>query len=412
MTPGAPGGPSEPVASGRRRPGTTGAADSLSSIPYPVVLEAAERVLAAWRARTTERHGDGEATGDLVAIARAVCQARSGEAPKLDPETGSLLRKRLFLARLRDEVLEPPEGAVRLEAEETDAYRNAFERLREGLEPARDSSLEAQLSGPDGLELIAEIAHDLRSPLTSILTLAETLRRGASGEVNELQRRQLGLIYSAALALSSTASDVLDLAHSDDRLGQSQPTAFSIGEMLASVRDIVYPMAEEKGVSLRLVPNPTDRRLGYPVALSRVLLNLTTNALKFTDEGFVELAARSSGATQVEFSVRDTGRGINPAALATLYQPFRRAPLPQAGGGDGVGAPLRHRSRPGNPLLLPSRAASRPAARLIGGGLAPGPRSLAHDLHLRRTLPTTAETPPRGVRSTAAALPANPLIGR
>jgi len=57
-----------------------------------------------------------------------------------------------------------------------------------------------------------------------------------------------------------------------------------------------------------------------------VLLNLTTNALKFTDEGFIEVAARSSGATEVEFSVRDTGRGINPAALATLYQPFRRAP--------------------------------------------------------------------------------------
>ena len=322
------GGPGKPVADSLRRPGAAAAGeDSLSSIPCPVVREAAQRVLAAWRARTTERHSDEEATGELVAIARAVCQARSGESPKLDPEAGSLLRKRLLLARLRDEVLEPPEGAIRLEAaEDRDAYRSAFEQLHEALEPAPGFSLEAQLSGPHGLELIAEIAHDLRSPLTSILTLAETLRRGGSGAVNELQRRQLGLIYSAALALSSTASDVLDLAHSDDRLAQSQPTAFSIGEMLASVRDIVYPMAEEKGVSLRLVPNPTDRRLGYPVTLSRVLLNLTTNALKFTDEGFVEVAARSSGATQVEFSVRDTGRGINPAALATLYQPFRRAP--------------------------------------------------------------------------------------
>jgi signal transduction histidine kinase len=290
------------------------------------VLEATQRVLAAWRARTSEPAGDEEATGELIAIAQAVCQVRNGEPLKLDRQSGSLLRKRLFLARLRDEILEPPEGAARVEAAQREAYRSAFEQLHGALEPGQDTSLEMHLSGPNGLQLIAEIAHDLRSPLTSILTLAETLRRGGSGDVNELQRRQLGLIYSAALALSTTASDVLELAQSSDRLAQSEPTAFSIAELLASVRDIVYPLAEEKGVSLRLTPNPTDRRLGYPVALSRVLLNLTTNALKFTDEGFIEVAARSSGATEVEFSVRDTGRGINPAALATLYQPFRRAP--------------------------------------------------------------------------------------
>ena len=57
-----------------------------------------------------------------------------------------------------------------------------------------------------------------------------------------------------------------------------------------------------------------------------MLLNLTTNALKFTDEGFVEIVARAKSPTRVEFSVRDTGNGIAREVLKTLYRPFRRSP--------------------------------------------------------------------------------------
>jgi signal transduction histidine kinase len=70
---------------------------------------------------------------------------------------------------------------------------------------------------------------------------------------------------------------------------------------------------------------PTDQRLGNPLALNRIILNLVTNALKFTDEGSVEVAARVTSPTRVEFSVKDTGRGISDEAMATLYQPFRRS---------------------------------------------------------------------------------------
>jgi signal transduction histidine kinase len=55
-----------------------------------------------------------------------------------------------------------------------------------------------------------------------------------------------------------------------------------------------------------------------------VLLNLTTNALKFTDEGFVDLSVKAAGMNHAEFSVRDTGGGVNPATMQSLFQPFRR----------------------------------------------------------------------------------------
>src|SRR5213592_1551510 len=100
-------------------------------------------------------------------------------------------------------------------------------------EPEPDN-LAACLSSPGGLELVVEMAHDLRSPLTSILFLAEALQRGQSGPVTDAQRRALGLVYSAALSLCGAASDVLELAQGGNRLVDRPPEPFSTSHALAS----------------------------------------------------------------------------------------------------------------------------------------------------------------------------------
>ena len=85
--------------------------------------------------------------------------------------------------------------------------------------------LAACLAGPNGLDLVVEMAHDLRSPLTSIVLLAEALQSGQSGAVSAAQQRELGLIYSAALSLCGTASDVIELARGSTRLVDRQAVA-------------------------------------------------------------------------------------------------------------------------------------------------------------------------------------------
>jgi signal transduction histidine kinase len=222
----------------------------------------------------------------------------------------------------------------------------AFHTVRRELEPSWADYFTSRLSGPGGLDLVVEVAHDLRSPLTSVLFLAETLQRGHSGPVTDIQRRQLGLIYSAALGLSAVTSDIIELARGGDRLVDAEPAPFSMAEILESVRDIVQPIAEEKGLEIRIAPPPSDQRLGHPLAVSRVLLNLTTNALKFTDEGYVEIAAVPGERHQMELAVADTGRGISTEALETLYQPFRRVVSREGGycfSGTGLGLAICRR---------------------------------------------------------------------
>ncbi len=285
---------------------------------------AASSVTADWRAIAVDTISVEEAGAMLAHLMGATMRLAAGEEPDEGTLPRSVLGRRL-LGLLRRQLIG---RAIRLDpapdSRQLLALLTALEDVGHRIDSDWSQHFSDTLAGPDGLELVVEVAHDFRSPVTSILFLAETLQKGRSGPVTELQERQLGLIYSAAFGLSGVASDVIELARGGDRLVDLDPIPFSVADIFESVRDIVQPIAEEKGLAVQLLRPEADLRVGHPVALSRVLLNLTTNALKFTDTGSVELGGRRLEGHQVEFWVRDTGRGIPPQAMLTLYEPFRR----------------------------------------------------------------------------------------
>jgi two-component sensor histidine kinase len=287
-----------------------------------LLREAAARVGAAWQALAGGSDASDSAT--LLPLLVDAVEHRLDDRTDVDRRLAGATGRRLVHALRTALVRGWTEGDLPTPAPaDTIAILRALEDVYVDLEPDWTRDL-GPLPGP-GFELFVDIAHDLRSPLNSILFLAETLQRGSSGAVTDLQRRQLGLIYSAALGLNNLASDALELALDSDRLVDKEPAPFSVAEVIEAVRSIVHPVAEEKGLEMRLVPPVRDHRLGQPVALGRVLLNLTTNALKFTDDGYVEIAVAERDADHLEFSVRDTGPGVNPDAIPSLFQPFRRA---------------------------------------------------------------------------------------
>jgi signal transduction histidine kinase len=267
--------------------------------------------------------------------------------PMPDPALADLrLRLRELAARLgADAAVAAPISATALSRDQINAFRaRVLQRAvaetspLDGRELARVLSMLEELAGkqtppvvnefterlssPDALRAVVEMAHDMRSPLGSILFLVDTIRRGQSGTVTQVQERQLGLVYGAALGLSTLASDVVD-AINGDRLVDGQRTPFSITEVLLGVCAIVRPLAEEKNLVLNTTFPQVDGRLGYPSALSRVLLNLTTNALRYTERGSVAVGCTEHSPTLLEFWIEDTGRGIPDNVLAMLFDGFR-----------------------------------------------------------------------------------------
>ena len=179
----------------------------------------------------------------------------------------------------------------------------------------------SRLTGADCADAVVAIAHDIRSPLTSILLLVDALRRAEKSSPNPIRERQLGLIYGAAFGLSTTVSNLIGAARGED-LVQGQPMPFSVGETMHSVSTIVQPMCEEKGIPLGIEFPDNDVRIGHSSAIQQALLNLASNALRYTDAGSVAMGCSEISGDRVEFWVEDTGPGIPDDVLERLCYGF------------------------------------------------------------------------------------------
>ena len=176
---------------------------------------------------------------------------------------------------------------------------------------------------PGALRLLAEVAHDIRSPLTSILFLVESMHAGHAGPVTREQAHQLALVYTTTFQLNMLVNDLTELAYGSGlHLLRRERVRFAISDVLGSVRDLVQPMVEDRRLELRVENGASEWHLGHPAALTRVLLNLCTNALRVTQHGHVAIGVCERPRACVEFSVSDTGPGIAPEAMARLFEPF------------------------------------------------------------------------------------------
>ena len=302
------------------------ASESVASSAVSRALTAAVGdVVAEWPHTEHGATSVGDVRTTVTALADSVRQVLNGETvtlagfPPFVPVRRALeLLRRAFLERAESpEVVSAGEGSV-LEV------IKAIERVQQSIDQDAAHRFASRLSGQDAQQLVVEMAHDMRSPLGSILILAERLRYGSGGTLTPIQERQLGLVYSAAFGLSALAGDVIELARGGTTLMDQPRMPFLVSDVLQSIMDILRPMAEEKRLVVRCVGPEADLRIGYQAALNRVLLNLATNAIKFTNAGSVDVTCKQIDRSRVEFSVKDTGRGIPPHVMSNLFEAFRQ----------------------------------------------------------------------------------------
>lgn len=265
----------------------------------------------------------------LDALQEAVRSAVVGRRPQPVPPPTSVSTSQV-LECVRRRFVDELAGEPPANAQQAIHILSALGHVQCVLDLAVPESTPDLLAGRDAAGLLIEIAHDMRSPLAAILFLLDMLRSERSGAINPIQQQQLRLIYGASLGIMQLACDMIDSVRGEERLAADRPSDFSIAETMSSVKDIVQPMAEEKGIEVNLVLPADDIRSGLPMALNRILLNLTSNAIKFSNAGVVTLSAVQVSPTVVEFSVHDSGREIPPRVMEQLFRPFRHSDVRRA----------------------------------------------------------------------------------
>lgn len=196
---------------------------------------------------------------------------------------------------------------------------------------------------------LATMSHELRTPLNSIIGFTGIVLQGLAGELNAEQSKQLGMVRSSARHLLDLINDVLDLSKIEAGQLDIHAENFAVRESIERVADTVKPLADQKGLAWRvevaddLGEIHSDRR-----RTEQILLNLLNNAVKFTDSGSVTLTAglvsgrmeADGPAPFLQIRVADTGIGIKPEDLGSLFRPFRQIDHSLTRQHDGTGLGL------------------------------------------------------------------------
>jgi GAF domain-containing protein len=175
-------------------------------------------------------------------------------------------------------------------------------------------------------EFLANMSHELRTPLNAIIGFSEVLAERMFGEINDKQAEYLSDILGSGRHLLSLINDILDLSKIEAGRMELDLADFDLPAAIDNTLILVKERAHRRGI--RLVRS-VDGRLGQVHAderkVKQVLLNLLSNALKFTPEGGqVEVRARPLGAGAVEVAVSDTGVGIAPEDQQAVFEEFRQ----------------------------------------------------------------------------------------
>jgi len=245
--------------------------------------------------------------------------------------------------------LETEEGTLVSSSIRDITDRKRFERT------LQEKNVELERASQAKDRFLATMSHELRTPLNAIIGFTGTLLMKLPGPLNAEQEKQLGTVQSSAKHLLSLINDLLDLAKIESGKVELRLEPVGCNRVVQEVASALRPSAEGKKLHFEISLPPeeitiqTDRR-----TVNQILINLTNNAIKFTEAGSVRIELRQhrdGGRMVTELSVTDTGIGIRPEDQVNLFQAFRQ-----------VGATRRRSDGTGLGLHL-----SQKMAELLGG---------------------------------------------
>jgi signal transduction histidine kinase len=191
-------------------------------------------------------------------------------------------------------------------------------------------------------EFLATMSHELRTPLNSIIGFTGIILQGMSGELNDEQKKQLNMVYDSAKHLLGLINDILDLSKIEAGKIEIIPAWFEVKDLVQMVEKMISPLIEEKGLTFQVAISENVPLTIYSDKnrIKQVLINLLSNATKFTESGGIRLTVKMVSGSElsvpgseqhatrnsesetknfIAFSVSDTGIGIKPDLFSDFF---------------------------------------------------------------------------------------------
>ncbi len=210
---------------------------------------------------------------------------------------------------------------------------------------AEQAATVARLQELDHLKsaFLANMSHELRTPLNSIIGFTDVILEGLDGPTTSQMETDLGVVQKNGRHLLELINDVLDMAKIEAGAMTIATEPVNVCDVLEEVVELSSSLANAKTLNVRLVTGPraTLTLVADPVRLRQVLINVMGNAIKFTEAGEVTVSAERVG-ERVRIEVRDTGIGIPPDKLETIFEAFSQVDTSttRKAGGTGLGLPI------------------------------------------------------------------------
>ena len=198
---------------------------------------------------------------------------------------------------------------------------------------------EAQAANEAKSHFLAMMSHELRTPLQAVLGYAEYLLADPEGALRADQRDDLAYIHQGGQRMLTLVSQLLDLSRIEAGRFELDREPVDLPPIVEQVRQDLAPQAQQKRLTLQIdLPPALPPVLGDDERIRQILLNLTGNAVKFTERGVVAITSQVTE-REVAITVRDTGSGIAPDALPHIFEAFRQGDrrLTRRHGGAGLG---------------------------------------------------------------------------
>ena len=231
-----------------------------------------------------------------------------------------LVLRSASLIRIADRARE---ALLEREASARHGAERATQRALEAAADAERARLEAEAASRAKSDFVATMSHELRTPLNAIIGYTNLLADGIPEPVTEAQRMQLARVNASARHLLELIDEVLTLSRLEAGRETVSMREVAVADVLDQAAVMIEPMARGRKLRFEVIrPSPSLTIETDAGKLRQILLNLLTNAVKFTDEGSVILSAGEDGDGSVVFQVKDSGIGIAPEHQTRIFESF------------------------------------------------------------------------------------------